>query len=320
MSDREEQLELVRHAADTLLPQLTERLARQGLGELEIRQGELRLRVVASTATAPTVGVSARPGAGDGTTARGRAGGGQHAPGDHLARRSASSSTPMRSVPGSRSRRATSWATSRCSGSGTTFARPAAAPSTNLVLGGRRAGRVRPAPGRVGARGMSVALLFSPQGSQAVGMGRALAEASRAARDVYRRADRALGWAVSSVCWEGPPERLNDTRQTQPCLVTTSLACLEALREGVEAHGEALRPARVAGHSVGEYAALVAAGVGAARGGDPARRAAGPADGRRRHRRGHGGGDRARPAGRGRGRGRSSTSWWSPMTTRPGRS
>jgi [acyl-carrier-protein] S-malonyltransferase len=108
---------------------------------------------------------------------------------------------------------------------------------------------------------MNVALLFSPQGSQAVGMGQALAEVSAAAREVYRRADHALGWAVSTVCWEGPAERLNDTRQTQPCLVTTSLACLEALRESVEAHGETLRPARVAGHSVGEYAALVAAGV-----------------------------------------------------------
>ena len=108
---------------------------------------------------------------------------------------------------------------------------------------------------------MSVALLFSPQGSQAVGMGHALAEASAAARAVYQRADRALDWAVSTVCWDGPAERLNDTRQTQPCLVTTSLACLEALREAIAARGRTLRPTRVAGHSVGEYAALVAAGV-----------------------------------------------------------
>jgi [acyl-carrier-protein] S-malonyltransferase len=104
-------------------------------------------------------------------------------------------------------------------------------------------------------------VLFSPQGSQAIGMGRALAEQSAGAREIYERADRALGWDVSDVCWEGPAERLNDTRQTQPCLVTTSLACLEALRESIAARGERLRPARVAGHSVGEYAALVAAGV-----------------------------------------------------------
>jgi biotin carboxyl carrier protein len=68
MSDRDEQLELVRHAAASLLPQLTERLARLGLGELEIRQGELRLRVVGGAVAAPTVGVSARPVAGDGAT------------------------------------------------------------------------------------------------------------------------------------------------------------------------------------------------------------------------------------------------------------
>ncbi len=140
---------------------------------------------------------------------------------------------------------------------------------------------------------MSVALLFSPQGSQAVGMGHALAEASAAARAVYERADRALGWAVSSVCWDGPAERLNDTRQTQPCLVTTSLACLEALREAIAARGRSLRPSRVAGHSVGEYAALVAAGVVTARGGAASRRPAWRTDGRCRHRRRHVGGDRA---------------------------
>ncbi|MGH2357760.1 MAG: ACP S-malonyltransferase [Candidatus Limnocylindria bacterium] len=104
---------------------------------------------------------------------------------------------------------------------------------------------------------MSLALLFSPQGSQAVGMGRELADASDAARNAYRDADAALGWSVSTTCWEGPAERLNDTRQTQPCLLATSLACLRALEEA----GGPLRPAFVAGHSVGEYAALVAAGV-----------------------------------------------------------
>ena len=108
---------------------------------------------------------------------------------------------------------------------------------------------------------MSVALLFSPQGSQAVGMGRELAHASPAAAAVYRAADAALDWEVSSVCWNGPEERLNDTRQTQPCLVATSLACLAALREACSAAGFRLSPALLAGHSVGEYAAIAAAGA-----------------------------------------------------------
>ncbi|HUH16718.1 MAG TPA: ACP S-malonyltransferase [Methylomirabilota bacterium] len=103
---------------------------------------------------------------------------------------------------------------------------------------------------------MTLALLFSPQGSQAVGMGRELAERSAAARAVYEEADATLGWSVSAACWEGPAERLADTRQTQPCLLTTSIAALRALEERVT-----LQPAVVAGHSVGEYAALVAAGV-----------------------------------------------------------
>lgn len=103
---------------------------------------------------------------------------------------------------------------------------------------------------------MSLALLFSPQGSQAIGMGRELAEASPAARNAFDEADAILGWSVSDACWNGPEELLYDTRQTQPCLLTTSVAALRALEE----RGP-VRPAFVAGHSVGEYAALVAAGV-----------------------------------------------------------
>ncbi len=105
---------------------------------------------------------------------------------------------------------------------------------------------------------MSLALLFSPQGSQTVGMGHQLAAGSPAARAIYAAADAALGWPVSTLCWEGPEERLNDTQQTQPCLITTSLACAAALEEAV---GEPLDAGFVAGHSVGEYAAVVAAGV-----------------------------------------------------------
>jgi [acyl-carrier-protein] S-malonyltransferase len=101
-----------------------------------------------------------------------------------------------------------------------------------------------------------MALLFSPQGSQVVGMGRELAERSVAARDTFDEAGRVLGWSISETCWHGPAERLDDTRQTQPCLITTSVAAYRALGERVT-----LQPAAVAGHSVGEYAALVAAGV-----------------------------------------------------------
>ena len=108
---------------------------------------------------------------------------------------------------------------------------------------------------------MSIALLFSPQGSQSVGMGRELASVSPAAAAVFREADEALGWSVSRLAWEGPEDRLNDTRQTQPCLVATSVACLRALEEELDGMGERISPAFVAGHSVGEYAALAAAGA-----------------------------------------------------------
>ena len=76
---------------------------------------------------------------------------------------------------------------------------------------------------------MTLALLFSPQGSQAIGMGRDLAELSPGARACFDEADATLGWSVSATSWEGPDERLNDTRQTQPCLFTTSLAALALL-------------------------------------------------------------------------------------------
>ncbi len=103
---------------------------------------------------------------------------------------------------------------------------------------------------------MTLALLFSPQGSQAVGMGRELADHSPAAAAAFAEADATLGWSVSETCWNGPADRLDDTRQTQPCLLTTSVAAYRALAEAAD-------PAAVvvAGHSVGEYAALVAAAV-----------------------------------------------------------
>jgi [acyl-carrier-protein] S-malonyltransferase len=103
---------------------------------------------------------------------------------------------------------------------------------------------------------MSLALLFSPQGSQAVGMGRDLAERLASARSVFEAADAALGWSVSDLAWTGPEDRLNDTRWTQPALLTVSVAALAALEGRIDR-----KPAFVAGHSVGEYAALVAAHV-----------------------------------------------------------
>ncbi|MGI8999644.1 MAG: ACP S-malonyltransferase [Candidatus Limnocylindria bacterium] len=103
---------------------------------------------------------------------------------------------------------------------------------------------------------MRLALLFSPQGSQVVGMGRELAKHSSSGRATFEEADLTLGWSVSGACWDGPADRLNDTRQTQPCLLATSVAAYRALIERVN-----IEPRLVAGHSVGEYAALVAAGV-----------------------------------------------------------
>ncbi|MBL8715988.1 MAG: ACP S-malonyltransferase, partial [Myxococcales bacterium] len=112
---------------------------------------------------------------------------------------------------------------------------------------------------------MKVAWLFPGQGSQVVGMGKALAEASPAARDVYARVDAALAGEptftglLSRLCFEGPEAELTLTANTQPAIVATSIALLAALRER---HGDSLpTPAFAAGHSLGEYAALVAGGA-----------------------------------------------------------
>jgi [acyl-carrier-protein] S-malonyltransferase len=104
-----------------------------------------------------------------------------------------------------------------------------------------------------------MAFVFPGQGSQAAGMGRDLYDSSPAAREVFDRADTVLGMALSRLCFEGPEEELKLTVNSQPAIVTVSLACLAALRE---AAGDAMpEPAFVAGHSLGEYAALAAAGV-----------------------------------------------------------
>ena len=98
--------------------------------------------------------------------------------------------------------------------------------------------------------------MFPGQGSQTVGMGAALARAYPAARETFAEADDLLGFKLSSVCWEGPEEELNDTVNTQPALLVHSVAALRAARAAL---GE-FKPAYCAGHSLGEFSALVAAG------------------------------------------------------------
>jgi [acyl-carrier-protein] S-malonyltransferase len=102
---------------------------------------------------------------------------------------------------------------------------------------------------------VKLAFLFPGQGAQAVGMGRALAEAFPEARDAFATADRVLGIALTEICWNGPAEELKKSSITQPALLTHSVAAWRL----VEAAG--LVPDYVAGHSLGEYSACVAAGA-----------------------------------------------------------
>jgi len=102
---------------------------------------------------------------------------------------------------------------------------------------------------------MKTAFVFPGQGAQKVGMGQSLAEACEAAKAVFEQADEALGMRLSSLCFAGPEEELRLTENTQPAILATSIAALRCL----EAQG--VRPDFVAGHSLGEYSALVAAGA-----------------------------------------------------------
>ena len=102
-----------------------------------------------------------------------------------------------------------------------------------------------------------VAFVFPGQGSQSVGMGFDLYNSSASAQKVYEEADDTLGFSLSSLCFQGPSDQLSQTINTQPAIMTTSLACFEA----AFSNGNKIRPDFVAGHSLGEYTALVVAGV-----------------------------------------------------------
>ena len=110
-----------------------------------------------------------------------------------------------------------------------------------------------------------VAFLFPGQGSQAAGMGADIFETSPAARRVFESVDEALGIALSDLCFHGPDDVLRETINAQPAIVTVSLALLAALQASLNEHTSSwsspLVPSYTAGHSVGEYAALVASGA-----------------------------------------------------------
>lgn len=101
----------------------------------------------------------------------------------------------------------------------------------------------------------NIAFLFPGQGSQAVGMGKDLYEKYPVARQTFEEADAALGYKLSQLCFEGPEEELRLTEITQPAILTVSVAALRVLAE------KGIKPAFVAGHSLGEYSANVSAGT-----------------------------------------------------------
>jgi len=106
-----------------------------------------------------------------------------------------------------------------------------------------------------------IALLFPGQGSQAVGMGKDLAEKYPIARQTLEEADDALGYKLSQLCFEGPEEKLRLTEITQPAILTVSVAALRVLMQMQIKDARIPKPAYVAGHSLGEYSAHVASGT-----------------------------------------------------------
>ena len=103
---------------------------------------------------------------------------------------------------------------------------------------------------------VKIAFLFPGQGSQTVGMGKDIYENYDAAKTVYDIADKTLERSISNICFEGPEDYLKQTVNTQPCIVTTSIALMEALRSELN-----IIPDFTAGHSLGEYCAMFTAGV-----------------------------------------------------------
>ena len=103
---------------------------------------------------------------------------------------------------------------------------------------------------------MNTLYVFPGQGSQYEGMGRDLCEAHAIARDIYDRANEVLGYDIKDMSFNNPGDELNLTRNTQPALLTHHIACLEVFRDRT---GGAVQPTMAAGHSLGEYSALVAA-------------------------------------------------------------
>jgi [acyl-carrier-protein] S-malonyltransferase len=100
-----------------------------------------------------------------------------------------------------------------------------------------------------------IAFIFAGQGAQYAGMGKELAENISICKEVYEEADKALGFEISKLCFEGAKEDLDKTENTQPAIVTTSIACLKALEQ------RGIRPDVTAGLSLGEYSALVCSGA-----------------------------------------------------------
>ena len=101
---------------------------------------------------------------------------------------------------------------------------------------------------------MKTAFIFPGQGSQFVGMGKSLAARFETAREIFHVADQALGFSLTQLCFDGPAEELQRTENTQPAMLTVSIAAYRVLEE------QGLRPDCVAGHSLGEYSALVSSG------------------------------------------------------------